>query len=652
MAAANSPTMPTAACKGANKASKGRRGRKEDPTLPPSRSRDMQRAFRARRAAHLANLEARVERLERENNDLRNKLGMPPRPPTPEHTPEQVLDGGDPLAEAATNNDETTGADSEPHVVASPNARLQQITQSPSPLDYDKKSALVEHQTPPPASEAWSASQPQAQPQLPILAHRNEHAPQSRYQPAPTSGSVGALPSLSSLQAQGWPMSSAQTGPTPATLSYSYPVQLAPMYQHTPQLESAPATFPNQQQVASQPPLQTPSPAPTSYNPSPVHEHAKVPSAWPRRPLDVMPCNPTSSCCPVATHPTPPSSVNSVIAATSGSASNSLTLQIPHHVSVAASPIESATTVSPISRPLRVLPARAPPPSPTTTSRLLQEYCFVPPSTLAAARTDAASAVYVKFLIQLLGGLEVTGKGPLQRLSYTPDEEQQLFECCGGLVDCSGPLFDQVSGIDSSLASFDDSTAVLEAEWMPVDQAWTVLKEACYGAGSTSSPIAELNQHRQRTVSGVINVASPTSAEPSAYLDGASMGPLAHSPSLMFAMSSNLVDEPMGLSASSLANMILDYEKERPHESTGQLKADSPVLPLRVSRNVKVVPRYGLVIRTEAVNHLRRGWEDVKTICGSGSTPFGWTGPGTDAQGKRKCCAPPSQVKIKNEPLT
>ncbi|GAA5966682.1 hypothetical protein JCM21900_005653 [Sporobolomyces salmonicolor] len=56
---------------------KGRRGRKEDPTLAPSRSRDIQRAFRARRAAHLANLEARVAFLNAENAELRRRLGLP-----------------------------------------------------------------------------------------------------------------------------------------------------------------------------------------------------------------------------------------------------------------------------------------------------------------------------------------------------------------------------------------------------------------------------------------------------------------------------------------------------------------------------------------------------------------------------------------------
>jgi hypothetical protein len=64
---------------------KSRRGRKQNDSLPPSRSRDVQRAFRARRAERLAYLEARVVELEAENADLRARLGLPEpiRPPAP-----------------------------------------------------------------------------------------------------------------------------------------------------------------------------------------------------------------------------------------------------------------------------------------------------------------------------------------------------------------------------------------------------------------------------------------------------------------------------------------------------------------------------------------------------------------------------------------
>ncbi|KAF9077897.1 hypothetical protein BDP27DRAFT_1156017, partial [Rhodocollybia butyracea] len=60
-----------------------KRGRKRNDNLPPSRARDVQRAFRARRAAHLQDLEQRVAELEHENDCLREALHMEPasRPP-------------------------------------------------------------------------------------------------------------------------------------------------------------------------------------------------------------------------------------------------------------------------------------------------------------------------------------------------------------------------------------------------------------------------------------------------------------------------------------------------------------------------------------------------------------------------------------------
>ncbi|GJJ08272.1 hypothetical protein Clacol_002482 [Clathrus columnatus] len=55
-----------------------KRGRKVNKDLPPSRARDVQRAFRARRAAHLEALEERVAALEQENALLRAALKLPP----------------------------------------------------------------------------------------------------------------------------------------------------------------------------------------------------------------------------------------------------------------------------------------------------------------------------------------------------------------------------------------------------------------------------------------------------------------------------------------------------------------------------------------------------------------------------------------------
>ncbi|GAA5884806.1 hypothetical protein JCM16303_007278 [Sporobolomyces ruberrimus] len=53
-----------------------KRGRRLNDELPPSRSRDVQRAFRARRAAHAANLESRNQWLENECEALRTRIGL------------------------------------------------------------------------------------------------------------------------------------------------------------------------------------------------------------------------------------------------------------------------------------------------------------------------------------------------------------------------------------------------------------------------------------------------------------------------------------------------------------------------------------------------------------------------------------------------
>ncbi|GAA5911233.1 hypothetical protein JCM6882_004070 [Rhodosporidiobolus microsporus] len=67
--------MPSASASASTTGRK--RGRRQDDSLPPSRSREIQRAFRARRAALLDNLTARVAFLSAENAELRRRLGLP-----------------------------------------------------------------------------------------------------------------------------------------------------------------------------------------------------------------------------------------------------------------------------------------------------------------------------------------------------------------------------------------------------------------------------------------------------------------------------------------------------------------------------------------------------------------------------------------------
>ncbi|PLW07968.1 hypothetical protein PCANC_15182 [Puccinia coronata f. sp. avenae] len=56
-----------------------KRGRKQDDTLPPSRSREIQRAFRQRRSDYIKGLEARVSQLEAEVDDILARHNEPLR---------------------------------------------------------------------------------------------------------------------------------------------------------------------------------------------------------------------------------------------------------------------------------------------------------------------------------------------------------------------------------------------------------------------------------------------------------------------------------------------------------------------------------------------------------------------------------------------
>ncbi|KNE95855.1 hypothetical protein PSTG_10773 [Puccinia striiformis f. sp. tritici PST-78] len=61
-----------------------KRGRKQDDTLPPSRSREIQRAFRQRRSDYIGGLEARVSQLEAEVDQILARHNEPLRYTTPE----------------------------------------------------------------------------------------------------------------------------------------------------------------------------------------------------------------------------------------------------------------------------------------------------------------------------------------------------------------------------------------------------------------------------------------------------------------------------------------------------------------------------------------------------------------------------------------
>ncbi|WVR05740.1 hypothetical protein IAU60_002765 [Kwoniella sp. DSM 27419] len=75
--AGSSTAPPSASNSGPPKDRHEPRGRKPNDQLPPSRAREVQRAFRLRRAEHLAGLEERILQLEQENNSLRALLNLP-----------------------------------------------------------------------------------------------------------------------------------------------------------------------------------------------------------------------------------------------------------------------------------------------------------------------------------------------------------------------------------------------------------------------------------------------------------------------------------------------------------------------------------------------------------------------------------------------
>lgn len=114
-----------------------RRGRKQNDSLPPSRSRDAQRAFRARRAEKLAWLEARIVDLEMENADFRRRLGLPAaQRPTAPHAASPLLS---PMPRDGARPEEKVfkldrGDSSRPHVSPPPRASTSAWMPSPAPI--------------------------------------------------------------------------------------------------------------------------------------------------------------------------------------------------------------------------------------------------------------------------------------------------------------------------------------------------------------------------------------------------------------------------------------------------------------------------------------------------------------------------------------
>ncbi|OCF33315.1 hypothetical protein I317_07427 [Kwoniella heveanensis CBS 569] len=177
------------------------RGRKPNDQLPPSRAREVQRAFRLRRAEHLASLEERILQLEQENNSLRALLNLPIADrgrigSGPTGRGKSLKEGGVPMSErvrarkearererralglpepdtsehSEIDMDSRTGRDS---MTLSPRASVPALTAPPSagPNQADQQSRQQQqhqHQQPD-SSQQSQAQQQQQQTQLPTM---------------------------------------------------------------------------------------------------------------------------------------------------------------------------------------------------------------------------------------------------------------------------------------------------------------------------------------------------------------------------------------------------------------------------------------------------------------------------------------------------
>ncbi|GAA5891907.1 hypothetical protein JCM6882_007401 [Rhodosporidiobolus microsporus] len=242
-----------------------KRGRKIDESLPPSRSREIQRAFRARRAALLSNLEARVVHLEAENAELRRRAGLPPDGP-PVTGKVLVLTSVD---------GETPGADiGKPGVASSAKGKGKRVREEEDDGEEEREeSAGVDGGEEQYAQEgAWSGADAAMGAAAEVLGElgRAAASPQGQF---PSNGaSTGPLPTPPNGFAG--PSGLAHHPPPHAygaAPPFSGPSPLAPF---PPQIAHSPA------QGAQQP--YPPPPPPAGYPPPPLHR--SQPSASPALP--------------------------------------------------------------------------------------------------------------------------------------------------------------------------------------------------------------------------------------------------------------------------------------------------------------------------------------------------------------------------------
>lgn len=206
---------------------------------------------------------------------------------------------------------------------------------------------------------------------------------------------------------------------------------------------------------------------------------------------------------------------------------------------------------------IRPTPLRPAPPSPSTAQTFLDTY---------SPSSSSSSSAHRTFLLTLISGLELTGKGPLERESFSADEEMQLNTppgeaCCGGIVDCSGSLFEEEVRRDEV------GRVRMKDGWMGAgEEAWRAVREFCdeeedQGQGVEDEPAVPKRRRRSTLALALL-----------------------HSPS-------------------HLAHLLLEHGSTTSRlTSTGQ--CDS-----LVSRNVRCESAYGLIVRESAVLEVRRELE-------------------------------------------
>ncbi|KAI5479527.1 hypothetical protein MNV49_003469 [Pseudohyphozyma bogoriensis] len=180
-----------------------KRGRKQDDSLPPSRSREIQRAFRARKVEQLASLQARVKKLEEENAILRQRLGDPPR----ENTPEPASSTSSSKVATPKKEAEASTPDSSRAGTVGPDEEKDAPWHPDPSAPGDPYAGLFD-----PAGVQWPAQQTIPLPQQHLLSPGMGFPPPHNALPPPSSTPFAQLPHLAQLP----PMHPAAYPPPPA----------------------------------------------------------------------------------------------------------------------------------------------------------------------------------------------------------------------------------------------------------------------------------------------------------------------------------------------------------------------------------------------------------------------------------------------------